>query len=469
MNLQEVQTATGGSLSGGDVEFRAVSIDTRTLNEGDLFIAISGPNFDGNDFIATATEQNACGAIASHEVNDGLPVLTVADTRKALGVIGALNRTRTTACVIALTGSQGKTTVKEMTADILSECGNVMLTQGNLNNELGVPLSLARIEAEHEFAVIELGANGPGEIAYTAGLTRPRIGHITNIAETHLEGFGDLDGVANAKAEIWQSIEAGGIAVVNLDDEYADQFIDQIGQLGSGRKVVTVSGTGIMAADYQATEICLDSLSGSSFKLSSPAGEVVITLQVAGSHNVSNALAAGAMAMSAGASLAHVKAGLEKFLPVKGRMCVMPGVAGCTVVDDSYNASPASFRAAIDVLSSTSTTTDSLSHSPAHLPFNGRTVVVMGDMGELGNAAESAHREIGEYARKQSINHFIAVGDLSRLAVEAFGEGGIFLQERSRFVDVIKPMLTKTTTVLVKGSRSQGMEQLVQQIMAVTE
>jgi UDP-N-acetylmuramoyl-tripeptide--D-alanyl-D-alanine ligase len=150
-----------------------VSIDTRTLNEGDLFIAISGPNFDGNDFVTMATEQHACGAITSHQVNGELPVLTVADTRKALGVIGALNRTRTTACVIALTGSQGKTTVKEMTAGILSECGNVMLTQGNLNNELGVPLSLARIEAEHEFAVIELGANVPGEIAYTAGLTRP--------------------------------------------------------------------------------------------------------------------------------------------------------------------------------------------------------------------------------------------------------------------------------------------------------
>jgi UDP-N-acetylmuramoyl-tripeptide--D-alanyl-D-alanine ligase len=248
---------------------------------------------------------------------------------------------------------------------------------------------------------------------------------------------------------------------VNLDDEYADQFIDQIGQLGSDRKVVTVSGTGNMAADYRATEISLDSVNGSSFKLSSPAGEVVITLQVAGSHNVSNALAAAAMAMSAGASLDHVRAGLEKFLPVKGRMCVIPGLAGCTVVDDSYNASPASFRAAIDVLSSTSTTADSSPHK--------RTVVVMGDMGELGNAAESAHREVGEYAREQSINHFIAVGDLSRLAVEAFGEGGIFLQERSRFVDVIRPLLTKSTTVLVKGSRSQGMEQLVQQIKADME
>jgi len=188
-------------------------------------------------------------------------------------------------------------------------------------------------------------------------------------------------------------------------------------------------------------------------------------LQVAGSHNVSNALAAGAMAMSAGASLDHVRAGLEKFLPVKGRMCVMPGLEGCTVVDDSYNASPASFRAAIDVLSSTRATSD----SPAHLPFHGRTVVVMGDMGELGNAAETAHREVGEYAREQSINHFIAVGDLSRLAVEAFGEGGIFLQERSRFVDVIRPLLTKSTTVLVKGSRSQRMEQLVQQIKADME
>jgi UDP-N-acetylmuramoyl-tripeptide--D-alanyl-D-alanine ligase len=452
MNLQEVQAATQGNLSGGDAEFRAVSIDTRTLNAGDLFIAISGPNFDGNSFISAAAEGNACGAIVSREVNDGMPTLTVTDTRKALGVIGALNRARTTACVIALTGSQGKTTVKEMTAGILSECGSVLLTQGNLNNELGVPLSLSRMEAEHEFAVIELGANGPGEIAYTAGLTRPRIGHITNIAGTHLEGFGDLDGVAKAKAEIWQGIEAGGTAVVNLDDEFADQFIHQIKQLGNDRKVVTVSGTGNFAADYQATEICLKSVEEVSFRLRSSLGEVGITLQVAGSHNVSNALAAAAMAMSAGASLDHVRTGLEKFLPVKGRMDILPGLKGCTVIDDSYNASPSSFRAAIDVLASSNST----------------TVVVMGDMGELGNTADSAHREVGEYARQQGIDHLIAVGDLSQLAVEAFGDEGIFLQERSHFVDAISPLLGNSTTVLVKGSRSQSMEQLVQQIMADT-
>jgi len=452
MNLQEIQAATEGSLSGGDAEFRAVSIDTRTLNTGDLFIAISGPNFDGNSFIPAAAERNACGAIVSREVSDGLPTLTVADTRMALGVIGALNRALTTACVIALTGSQGKTTVKEMTADILSECGSVLLTQGNLNNELGVPLSLSRIEAKHEFAVIELGANGPGEIAYTAGLTRPRIGHITNISGTHLEGFGDLDGVANAKAEIWQGIEAGGTAVVNLDDEFADQFIRQIKQLGNDRKVVTVSGTGNPGANYQATEICLKGVKEVSFKLRSPLGEVGVNLKVAGSHNVSNALAAAAMAMSAGASLDHVRTGLGKFLPVKGRMAVLPGLNGCTVIDDSYNASPSSFRAAIDVLASSSS----------------KTVVVMGDMGELGNTADSAHREVGEYARQQSIDHFIAIGDLSRLAVEAFGDEGIFLQERNHFFDAISPLLGNSTTVLIKGSRSQSMEQLVQQIMADT-
>jgi UDP-N-acetylmuramoyl-tripeptide--D-alanyl-D-alanine ligase len=372
----------------------------------------------------------------------------VADTRQVLGKIGAMNRDRSNACVIALTGSQGKTSVKEMTAKILTQCGAVIMTQGNLNNDLGVPLSLLKIEEQHEFAVIELGANGPNEIAYSAGLTRPRIGHITNIAGTHLEGFGDLAGVAKAKSEIWQKIEAGGTAVVNLDDHFAEQFINDINSLD--KQIVSVSGEGNTAADYFADQIALHEFKGVSFRLNSLKGTVNINLQVSGKHNVCNAVAAAAMAMTAGAELAQVKAGLEEFASVKGRMCVVPGQKNSTLIDDTYNASPSSFHAAIDVLALS----------------KGTRIVVMGDMGELGKDAEAAHQEIGSYAKQKGIEIFIGMGELSRLAVSSFGEDGIFLNERERFAEIIEPLLDDTVTVLIKGSRSQGMEKLLSQIQA---
>lgn len=450
MSLQEVQAVTGGVVSGSDAVFSALSIDSRTLQPGDLFIALTGPNFNGNTFVSAAAEKNASAAIVSEDTPNTLPTLKVEDTRLALGSIGALNRSRATACVIALTGSQGKTTVKEMTAAILSECGQVMMTRGNLNNDLGVPLSLSEINREDNYAVIELGANGPGEIAYTVGLTQPRIGHITNIAGTHLEGFGDLEGVARAKAEIWQGIQEGGVAVVNLDDAFAAQFIRQL-KAGSGkRQIVTVSAQGNNEADYWAADSRLIDLYSTEFTLHSPVGTNNIRLQVAGKHNVSNALAAAALAMTAGAGLDQVRAGLEQFTPVKGRLCMLPGINNATVIDDSYNASPASFFAAIDVLANT----------------EGSSIVVMGDMGELGSEAEHAHQEVGNYARQQGVDHFIAVGELSRLAATAFGENGIFLDDRNSFLNVITPMLNKSVTVLVKGSRSQAMEKLVEQLRA---
>ena len=447
VSLQEVQKKTGGVLS-GDASFSAVSIDTRTLQPGDLFVALKGPNFNGNEFVARATEQKASAVVVSEDVETTLPMLKVDDTRKALGLIGNLNRSLASACVIALTGSQGKTSVKEMTASILGECGNVMMTQGNLNNDLGVPLSLSRIVEDNDFSVIEMGANGPGEIAYMVGLAQPRIGHITCIAGTHLEGFGDLDGVARAKGEIWQGIEEDGIAIVNLDDAYAPQFIEQINQQAGNRTVVTVSGHGKPDADYRASNIEMKALEGIRFVLESQRGNAEISLTVPGHHNVSNALAAAAMAMSAGAELQHIKAGLEKYTPVKGRMCMVKGVSGSTVIDDTYNASPSSFRAAIDVLTNSS----------------GKTIVVMGDMAELGAEEESSHREVGAYAREQGVEVFIAVGELSRMAVQAYGEGGVFLENRDGFLTLIAPLLDESTTVLVKGSRSQSMEELVAQI-----
>ena len=446
MSLQEVQMETGGVITGANAEFCAASIDTRTLQPGDLFVAIKGPNFNGNEFVSAAAEKSASAVIVDESVNVDLPVLTVSDTRDALGTIGAMNRNRSGACVLGLTGSQGKTTVKEMTGAILSQCDSVMMTSGNLNNELGVPLSLLKIDKQHKYAVIEMGANGPGDIAYSVALARPDIAHITCIAGTHLEGFGDLHGVAKGKSEIWSGIRENGTAVVNLDDFFAPQFVEQIKSLG--RHIVTVSGSGNKDADYFADDIQLDQFQGAGFKLNSAQGTVAIKLQVPGKHNINNAMAAAAMAMTAGAGLDAVKVGLEQFAAVKGRMCIVAGIHGATLVDDSYNASPASFRAAIDVLAQT----------------RGSRIVVMGDMGELGSEAEKEHAEIGRYAKQQGIDCLIALGEMSALAVPAFGDGGIYLSERNEFKDTIAPLLNATTTVLIKGSRSQSMEKLVSQI-----
>ena len=446
MSLQEVQMETGGLITGANAEFCAASIDTRSLQPGDLFVAIKGPNFNGNEFVDVAAEKSASAVIVDESVNVDLPVLTVSDTRDALGTIGAMNRNRSAACVLGLTGSQGKTTVKEMTGAILTQCDSVMMTSGNLNNELGVPLSLLKIDKQHKYAVIEMGANGPGDIAYSVALARPDIAHITCIAGTHLEGFGDLQGVAKGKSEIWAGIRENGTAVVNLDDAFALQFVDQIKSLG--RHIVTVSGSGNQDADYFADHVQLDQFQGTGFKLNSPQGALTIKLQVPGKHNVNNAMAAAAMAMTAGAGLDAVKAGLEQFAAVKGRMCIVAGIHGATLIDDSYNASPTSFRAAIDVLAET----------------NGSRIVVMGDMGELGSDAEKEHAGIGRYAKQQGIDCLIALGEMSALAVTAFGDGGIYLNERDEFKDTIVPLLNATTTVLIKGSRSQGMEKLVSQI-----
>ena len=449
MSLQQVQALTGGEMSGQHAVFSAVSIDTRTLQKNELFIALNGPNFNGNTFLAAAEDKGACAAIVTEAVDTRLPILTVQDSRIALGKMGALNRDRSSACVIALTGSQGKTSVKEMTAAILGECGEVIMTRGNLNNDLGVPLSLLKIEDKHEFAVIEMGANGPGEIAYSVGLTRPHIGHITNIAGTHLEGFGSLAGVAQAKSEIWHGIQEGGTAVVNLDDDFASQFMAQLSRQPGNRHVVTISAKGNTEADLYADLVNLDGTRSARFTLCAPIGKIPVLLQVAGLHNIGNALAAAAIAIAAGAHLPQVKAGLEKFTSVKGRMCILEGEQQATIIDDTYNASPASFKAAIDVL----------------VLCEGDTIVVMGDMGELGADAARGHREVGSYAREKGVTHFIATGDLSRLAVEAYGDDGVFLADKTGFGEIIRPLLGPNVTVLVKGSRSQGMEKLVQQIM----
>jgi UDP-N-acetylmuramoyl-tripeptide--D-alanyl-D-alanine ligase len=441
LRLSEVRSFTGGEIHGADVAFDKVSTDTRTLEAGALFVALRGPHFDGNGFVALAAEKQAVAALVSAPVAAPLPLLQVADTRLALGLLGRENRLRSKAKVIALTGSQGKTTVKEMTAAILREQGAVLSTEGNLNNDYGVPLTLLRIAPPHRFAVVEMGANAGGEIDYTTQLVLPDIAHITCVAPTHVEGFGSLQGVAEAKAELWRGLRPGATAVLNLDDPLVlRQFVAP-----AGVNVVTVSAAGSETADYRLTGYRDLGLAGSAFTLVAPQGAVSIALPLPGRHNAANALAAAAMALLAGASLASVAAALGRMQSVKGRLVTLTGTGGAAILDDSYNASPASFKAAIDVLAS--------------LP--GLRIVAAGDMAELGDYAVEGHREVGAYARSKGIERFFAIGPLMQHAREAFGASADDAETPAVLAGRLRPLLTPHTSVLVKGSRSAGMERLV--------
>lgn len=442
LRLSQVQAVTGGILTGADVDFRAVSTDTRTVQPGDLFVALKGPNFNGNAFVAMAADKQAVAALISEPVSALLPTLQVADTRIALGQLGRYIRRLSSARVIALTGSQGKTTVKEMTATILGEAGAVLSTQGNLNNDYGVPLTLLRLDASHNFAVVEMGANAGGEIAYTTSLAEPEIAHITCVAPTHVEGFGSLQGVARAKSEIWQGLGEGGIAVLNLDDaNVMDHYVPR-----NGVKAVTISATGKLSADYRLAGVRDHGLAGSEFELQAPSGSVTVRLALPGLHNAANALAAASLALEAGATLAHVRSGLQQIHSVKGRLVVKRGKRGSVILDDTYNASPASFKAAIDVLATQ----------------NGLRIVVGGDMAELGSMKEAGHREVGAYAKAKGIDHFYATGTLMQEALDAFGSKSVHAADCAALGALLQPLLSSNVSVLVKGSRSAGMERVVQ-------
>ena len=442
MQLSQLQKVTGGVLHGADCGFTNVSTDTRSLNPGDLFVALKGPNFNGNTFVTAAAEKGASAALVSEHPVAALPSVQVADTRIALGQLARHNRQQSSARIVALTGSQGKTTVKEMTASILQQSGAVLSTQGNLNNDYGVPLTLLRIERQHRYAVIEMGANAGGEIAYTTALVQPDVAHITCVAPTHVEGFGSLAGVAKAKAEIWHGLRSNGAAVINLDDaNIVENFV-----AAPGIRVVTISASGKAHAHYRISQLADDGLAGSRFTIETPQGNKSIALSLPGRHNAANALAAAALALEAGATLEQVQSGLLQMHSVKGRLVIRRGANGSVILDDTYNASPASFKAAIDVLAS----------QP------GTRIVVGGDMGELGSMKEIGHREVGAYAREKGIELFYATGTLMGEALAAFGSNSVHAADCVALATLLRPMLNRNVSVLVKGSRSAGMERVVQ-------
>ncbi len=437
MTLAVAATVLQGTLRGPDAEFAGVSTDTRTLKRGDLFVALVGPHFDGHGFVNEAAGKGAIGALVSRTLETDVATVQIADTRLGLGQLAAHWRRQFPIPVIAVTGSNGKTTVKNMIAAILGETGPVLATQGNLNNDIGVPLTLLRLKPGDRHAVIEMGMNHPGEIDYLTKLARPTIALINNAAAAHLAGLGSVEAVARAKGEIYAGLAADGIAVINADDAYADLWRE----LAAPHRVITfgLDRPADVSAEYQ-----LDA-GGGTIHLNTPHGGISMRLSLLGRHNVMNALAASSASLAAGASLADIQAGLEKLKSVSGRLEVKRGRNGARVLDDTYNANPGSLAAGVEVLKAAS----------------GERVLVLGDMGELGDAARDIHRRVGLLAKSLGIEHLYAVGELTLDAVEAFGKGAQHFTSHEALIKSLRACLHGRMTVLVKGSRLMKMERVV--------
>lgn len=436
MRLSQLAALVGGSLEGSDAAFHGVASDSRSLPAAALFVALEGPNFDGHDFIGAAAAAGAAGALVARTVDSPLSQVCVADPLAALGQLAGHWRDHFHGPLLALTGSNGKTTLKEMIRAILSRRGSVLATAGNLNNHIGMPLTLCRLDpAEHRFAVIELGANHPGEIAYLTAIARPGVAVLNNAGPCHLEGFGSLAGVARAKGEIFQGLESDGIAVINADDTFARYWRTLAGQ----RRIIDF-GLHTNAAVRGAT------LGPGKFRLQCDVGESEIHLQVPGEHNVSNALAAAAASRALDIPLAEIVAGLESFGGVSGRYERLPGPHGSTLINDSYNANPASLVAAMSTLAD----------SPRWL--------VLGDMGELGDDSASHHWAAGEQARSHGFDRLFTLGESSVEASTAFGTDGRHFERIEELVVVLARALAEADpppTVLIKGSRSMRLERVV--------
>ncbi|WP_420840273.1 UDP-N-acetylmuramoyl-tripeptide--D-alanyl-D-alanine ligase [Dechloromonas agitata] len=446
--LSQVARDVQGRMIGTDVTVDGVSTDTRAIAQGTLFVALAGERFDAHDFLEQAVAAGVAALLVADatRVPAGVPAVVVDDTRLALGRLAAVWRARFTLPVIAVTGSNGKTTTKEMIAAILKAAygAAVLSTRGNLNNDIGLPLTLLGLSPAHQAAVIEMGMNRPGEIAYLAPLGAPTVALVTNAQRAHLEGMGDLDEVAREKGSIFSGLPADGVAVINADDAYADAWRG----MAAGRPVRTFAID--HAADVRATvrqhglEMALD--------LQAPEGEAAIVLRVPGRHNARNAVAAAAACLAAGVPLTAVVAGLEGFAGVKGRLQRRVGKSGAEILDDTYNANPDSVRAGIDVLATTI----------------GRKILVLGDMGEIGEASGQYHDEIGGYAKSQGVDLLFALGEATKAAVRNFGEGARHFCHVDKLIAALDKEAGPETTVLVKGSRFMKMER-VADALAVAE
>lgn len=419
-----------------------VSVDTRTLKAGELYIAIEGDTFDGHEFVLEAQAKGACAVVVNREIEGvEIPQFVVLDTVDALARIAQAHRLTMNCQVIALTGSNGKTSTKEMIAHILPP--NSLATRGNLNNHIGAPLTALQLSSEHRYAVFELGANHIGEIAHTVAVAHPDVALINNIAPAHVGEFGSIEGVARAKGEIYQGLSAAGIAVINDDDAYA-HFWDEI---VSTKKVLRFSTQ--HKADIYAENVRLDDRGNGQFSLILPNAKAEIILKVPGLHNVQNAVAAATCCYAIGISITEIQRGLSEFTGVKGRMTVLQGMNHSSIIDDTYNANLRSVLAALEVL--------------ALRP--GKKVFVFGDMGELGDCTDSHHEQVGTRARELGINKLLTCGTHSALTAKEFGDEGVHFTSKEDLVQNLLKELGPDTTVLVKGSRSSTMEKIVQKLL----
>jgi len=451
-SLEDLQQAlgeqVGGTVIGEDAAFLRVCTDTRTLQAGDLFIALRGPNFDGHKFIAQAKAAGAAAAVVETPQEVDLPQWQVSDSRIALGQIARLNRERFTGPVVAVTGSGGKTTVKEMLASVLSQQGSVLATRGNLNNDIGAPLTLLELADTHQLAVIELGASAEGEIAYTVALTKPDVAILNNAMGAHLEGFGSLQGVVRAKGEIFSTLTEDGCAIINADDANAAYWLKQT----DGQRRLTF-GVENAQADINADALAMQENGCYRFSLNHGGDQVDVTLPVMGRHMVANATAVAAACRAQGVPMAQIASGLEAFKPVPGRMCPLTTERGCQVIDDCYNANPDAVKAAIDVL--------------AALP--GKRMLVLGDMGELGEDEALLHAEVGAYAAEQGIEQLLVKGELSAHTVKGYqtagGQQAQLFENHEQLIAHLVPLCDAGCRVLVKGSRSAAMEKVVTALM----
>jgi UDP-N-acetylmuramoyl-tripeptide--D-alanyl-D-alanine ligase len=446
MQISDINDCLHGSRSGADVAVASFSIDTRTLQPGDMYIAIKGGNFDGNDFVAQAEQSGAVSLLVQRQVATRLPAIRVDDTRLALGELAKLWRRNAGIPVVGITGSNGKTTVKEMTAAILSVNSEVLFTKGNLNNDIGVPLTLLRLQNAHRYAVIEMGANHPGEIRYTGAIVQPDVAVINNVGAAHVEGFGDINGVAGAKGELLQALGDEGIAVLNADDAYFGFWQT----LAARRRIISF---GIdERADVGASEIrttVSERRFATEFMLHCNGQSAPVQLQLAGRHNVANALAASAACLALGAGLAQIQAGLASVKPVTGRLQPLMTRQGNLLIDDTYNANPASLQAALQVL--------------RQCP--GEPWLVLGAFGELGPESPAIHAQMGTEIKAAGVKRLFATGANAERSVAAFGAGAEFYSAQGDLIADLEAQLSGDETILVKGSRAQKMERVAQALV----
>jgi UDP-N-acetylmuramoyl-tripeptide--D-alanyl-D-alanine ligase len=441
-DLQTLAQVTGGTHCGLNASFGVVTTDSRTLEPGSLYVALRGERFDGHQFVPDAQDKGAAGALVARSASIELPQVVVPDVLAALTTFASTWRSQFAAPVVGITGSNGKTTVKEMTGAILSRMGRCLVTRGNLNNHIGVPLTLCRLEPTHRHAVIEMGANHLGEIAHLVSVARPDVGLVINAGPAHLEGFGGIDGVANGKGEMFAALGAHQTAVINADDRFAAYWH---GVARAAGRVITFGMR--ERADFAAVNVrarTADAAPALEFELVCPLGRRQVPLALAGEHNVMNALAAAAAAHAAGATLDAIADGLAGMRAVAGRLEFKALAAGGRLIDDSYNANPASVRAGLRALTA--------------LPDE--HWLVLGEMRELGEESARLHADIGDFARECGVKRLFAVGDEARHAVETFGAGATWFAVVEDLIESLRGEVRSGVTVLVKGSRSNRLERV---------